>query len=80
MPSDPKQTILNFLNDRLSKDVQETSQSLVKSGLLDSFQILEMIDFIESQFNVVLQENDLNEDHLDSVDSLVSLLERTAKN
>ncbi|MCP5464792.1 MAG: hypothetical protein H7A33_07200 [Deltaproteobacteria bacterium] len=64
----------------MSKDVQETSQSLVKSGLLDSFQILEMIDFIESQFNVVLQENDLNEDHLDSVDSLVSLLERTAKN
>lgn len=52
--------------------------NLFETGILDSLQIVGLITFIESEFNLSLSYDDLTEDNLKSVDAIVALISKSA--
>ena len=47
---------------------------LLKNGLIDSLGILEVVTFIESEFGIVLSDEELLPDNFESVHSLTSFV------
>lgn len=65
----------NFLfgdTDRLPGD----STSLIDSGVVDSTGVLELIEFLESRFEVLVEESETVPANLGSIDGLVSFVAR----
>ena len=50
--------------------------SFLDKGILDSTGILEIINLIEDDFNVNVEDNEMIPDNLDSVNKIVSYVER----
>jgi acyl carrier protein len=50
------------------------SDSLVEHGIIDSLGVLEIVTFIETQFGVVLDDDELVADHFDSLPALTELV------
>lgn len=51
-------------------------QSLLNSGIVDSTGILELIEFLESEFEITVAEDETTPDNLDSVESLSNFVVR----
>ncbi len=67
--------IENFLfgqaNTHLSND-----DSFLEEGIIDSTGVLELVAFLQEKYRVEIQDQDLVQDNLDSVNKLVRFLER----
>ena len=53
----------------------EDDASFLDNGVIDSTGVLELIAFLENDFGIKLQENELTPENLDSVDKLTTLIE-----
>ncbi len=74
-----KQVIREFLTTLANKDVRiEDADSLLATRLLDSLKVAELIVFLESHYRVTFKEDELTPDNLDTINAIVSLLERKA--
>lgn len=66
--------IYQFIKDRFplagSKELTR-ELSLLDSGIVDSLGVLNLVGFIEEQFGIVAQDDDLVPENFDSIDSLV---------
>lgn len=52
------------------------SESLVECGVIDSTGILELIEFLESEFAITVDEAETVPENLDGVDRLVAYVQR----
>jgi acyl carrier protein len=50
--------------------------SFLESGLIDSTGVLELVAFLEEQFHIKIEDEDLIPANLDSINALTSFLER----
>jgi len=50
--------------------------SFLESGLIDSTGVLELVAFLEEQFHIKVEDEDLIPANLDSIDALTSFIER----
>jgi len=73
-----KERIRGFLGKDLGVDLSATSDdaALFTSGRIDSFALLELMAFMEAEFNVRIDITSLSIEQLDTVDALVRLCER----
>ncbi|MGQ8634124.1 acyl carrier protein [Agrobacterium sp. DKPNP3] len=55
------------------------NQSLIAGGIIDSTGVLELVAFIEDGFGVSVDDADIAPTNLDSVDAIVSFLQRKAQ-
>ena len=53
--------------------------SFLAQGILDSTGILEVIFFIEEQFNIKVDDEEMIPENLDSIDHLVAFIDRKQK-
>lgn len=53
--------------------------SFLAQGILDSTGILEVIFFIEEQFNIKVDDEEMIPENLDSIDHLVTFIDRKQK-
>jgi acyl carrier protein len=53
-----------------------SSDSLIEAGLIDSTGVLELVGFLEAQFDVRITNEELLPDNLDSIDNIVRFVER----
>jgi acyl carrier protein len=51
------------------------NESLVESGIIDSMGVLELVTFIESQFDLELSDDDVVSDNFDSVATISTFIE-----
>ena len=51
------------------------SQSFLESGLIDSTGILEVIAFLEEEYEITIADEEMVPDNLDSVDNIVAFLD-----
>ncbi|UFS69145.1 acyl carrier protein [Geomonas sp. RF6] len=54
----------------------EDSTSLLGAGVVDSTGILEMVSFLEQEFAIKIQDEELVPEHLDSINSISLFLQR----
>ncbi len=69
--------IYRFIQERFSlAGSKELTQelSLLDSGIVDSLGVLDLVGFIEEQFGIVAQDDDLVSENFDSIDSLVRFI------
>jgi len=52
----------------------EDSSSMIKSGLINSMAIVELIAYLEETFRISVADRDINIDDFDSIDSICSLI------
>ncbi len=62
--------ILKQPNRRISPD-----EALISSGLIDSFNLMDLVLFVEDTYGVRIEDTELNADTFDSLDQLSALIE-----
>jgi acyl carrier protein len=75
---DTRMTIRTFVMERFPEARAKSladHDSLLDSGVVDSLGILEFATFIEEQFSVQLEDDDLTPEHFDSVASIANFVE-----
>ena len=65
----------NFLFGNAAK-LPADSASLIESGIIDSTGILELIEYLENNFNIKVQESETIPANLDGIDNLVGFINR----
>ena len=69
-------TLRNFIADNFFVDADEfalpSSASLTQGGTIDSMGVLELIMFIEQNWNLRIPDQDTIPENLDSIDRIVS--------
>lgn len=67
--------IENFIFDD-TQDQLENTQSFLESGIIDSTGMLELVSFIEENFNIKMDDDELVPDNLDSVNNVVTYIDK----
>ncbi len=79
---DARADIRNFVAERLRDRGNEAPandrESLVMSGRIDSMMVLEIVSFLETRFNYIVDEHLFDQMDYDSIDSIVRLLGKIA--
>ena len=72
-----KQTIRSFLNESANKAINVgDGDSLLASRLIDSLKFAELIVFLEGNYKVSFDADDLSPENFDTINAIVGLLER----
>jgi len=78
MPADILQTLSDFIANQILKQpkrVLKPDEPLLSNGLVDSFSLVDLSLFIEKQFNVYIDNTELNPQTFDTLAQLVGLVE-----
>jgi len=67
--------VSNFLYGQDASNVTD-DQSLLESGIMDSTGVLELVAFLEQQFNVKVADRELLPENLDSVNNAANFVAR----
>ena len=65
----------NFMYGASSTELNDNA-SLLDTGVMDSTGVMELVSFLEQEFGVTVEDEELIPDNLDSVTKLVRFLER----
>jgi len=73
--------ILDFVRALVGPDVLSeveirTDTSLLGAQLIDSFNVLEIVAFLEERFSVVIDSGSITEENFDSVNTIVAVVDR----
>lgn len=65
----------NFMMGQTGSDLSD-SGSLLELGIIDSTGVLELVGFLEETFSIAVEDDDLVPDNLDSIDNLVTYIQK----
>jgi acyl carrier protein len=65
-----QQSLLQFFRDRFDVEPPSTDTDLIEAGILDSLMLIELVVFIEEQFQVVTELDDLEMDNFLTIDDM----------
>ncbi len=73
-----RQKIKQYLTEAsvASKDAIQDDTLIFEQGLLDSMGLLFLVQFLQDEFNVVTQDHELDKTNFESVNAIVSYVER----
>jgi acyl carrier protein len=78
-----KNNIHNLINQYICSHILkqptrslELDEPLISSGLIDSLSLVDLALFIEEEFNVRIEDSELNRETFDNLKQLVSLIEQ----
>jgi D-alanine--poly(phosphoribitol) ligase subunit 2 len=71
--SDPTQTVLSFLRKTIDPELQLDTR-LIETGLLDSFHVVELLAFVENEFDIRLEPTDVTQQDLLTPQNIVDLV------
>jgi acyl carrier protein len=54
--------------------------SFLQTGLIDSVGIMELIAFLEGQFQIKIEDHELIPDNLDSIDRIAAFIQKKSEN
>lgn len=67
--------VAEYLFDDPDADFDD-DESLLDSGIIDSTGVIELISFIEEEFDIEVKDEEMIPDNLDSLNKLASYIER----
>lgn len=80
-----KEEIIQKIAGYISKDILKqpnrvikSDQALISSGMIDSFSLVDLAQFVEDSFNVRLDDAELNKETFDTLEQLTALIEERA--
>jgi acyl carrier protein len=77
---DIRSDIRSFLKNSAPKDAGFTdSESLLVKGVIDSLRMLDMISFLEENYHLKIDEEELMPENFESVDAITRFVEQRIK-
>ena len=74
-----KEKILSILNE-LRPDIEfETEEGLISDGLLESFDLIQLIATLENEFGIEIANRYVTTENFDSLTKIISLVENLQK-
>ena len=61
-------------SDLKSEDLIPLDQSLLANGVLDSFAVVELVEFIESNWSIHILDSEFNQESMGSINKMVDLI------
>lgn len=71
-----KEKIKNFLEKETQRKIENDSVNLIEGGVLDSFSMIKLIDFIEKEFGVKTNMEELTPENFNSVETISLMIEK----
>ncbi len=74
-----KALIFDFIANRVLKDNDfdlKYDSNLIGQGLIDSYGIIQIISYVESELSIQLDQDDINTDNFSSINAIAKLLDR----
>ena len=73
-----QERLLDFIAQgfMVEKDEIDLEKSLIDEGIIDSFGLIEIAAFMEEQFSMTVEEDDMNRDNFGSVVKIVSFINK----
>lgn len=65
----------NFLFDA-DEDALKNDDSFLEQGIIDSTGVLELVEWLEEQFNIKIEDDELTPENLDSVTLISAFIEK----
>ena len=65
-----KKELKNFLKSVTQKTIKSDGEDLIKKGILDSFTMIELINFIERKFKVSVDMDEISPDNFNSLETI----------
>lgn len=65
-----KQCLAQFFLDQFNVELPSTSADLTEAGILDSLMLIEVVMFMETEFSVTTELDDLEMENFASIDSM----------
>jgi acyl carrier protein len=79
-----KSTLNEYIKDKFllgdDSKVLKDDDSFLEKGIIDSTGVLELVNFIEETFLIKIEDEELIPDNLDSINKLVSYIDRKTLN
>ncbi len=73
-------TIVSFVLSDFPSDYTESTlprdQSLVELGVVDSYGVVELVDFLEQTWSLVIEDSEITRETLGSIDKMATLVFR----
>lgn len=69
-----KDKIREFLKKETQKSIADDSENLLTSGVLDSFSMIKLITFIESDLKIKVDMEKLSSENFNSIDKIAEFL------
>jgi acyl carrier protein len=80
MPESIQTAVVEFIAENLQyraeREALSESVSLLKAGVLDSMGVLELVDFLESTFSIVISDEEVVPANLDTIGGIASFVAR----
>ncbi len=77
--NEKKETIKTFIIENFlfgSEDGLKDETSFLEEGIIDSTGILELVTFLEEEFSIAIEDEELVPENLDSINNVTAFLER----
>ena len=77
--NETKETIKTFIIENFlfgSEDGLKDETSFLEEGIIDSTGILELVTFLEEEFSIAIEDEELVPENLDSINNVTAFLER----
>ena len=76
MNMDIETSIRNFILNEptISSASIDIDDALFESGLLDSLNFLQLVEYIENQFGIIVEDSDMVNENFDSIRNIVTYL------
>ena len=75
-------SLASFIAEKILKQpnrIIKEDESLISSGLIDSFSLMDLALFVEDTFGVRIEDTELNADTFDTLTQLAALIESRKK-
>lgn len=77
---DARSSIRNFLKNAVPQGIGfSDNDNLLTKGVIDSLRMLDMMSFLETQFRLKVDEDDLMPENFESVDAITRFVENRIK-
>jgi len=73
-----KEKIIKILTDlRPEFDFTDESLNFIEEGMLDSFDVVSLVDALDTEFNIVIDGIDIVPENFSTLDSIILLLQKS---
>jgi acyl carrier protein len=76
----PRERIRSFISENFFVEGYADDASFLREGILDSLGMLELVGFLEREFQLRVTEEELVPENLDSLDNASAFVERKRRN
>ncbi len=68
--NDIKQSLTRFFREQFQVDLSSTSEDLIEAGILDSLMLIDVVMFMETEFSVTTELDDLEMENFLTIDNM----------